>query len=40
MIVAYMLGMHNFYKGEDKTSDDIIITIEQSEAQEDGTPND
>ncbi len=40
MIVAYMLGMHNFYKGEDKTSDDIIITIEQSEVQEDGTPND
>ena len=40
MIVAYMLGMHNFYKGEDKTTDDIIITIEQSEVQEDGTPND
>ena len=40
MIVAYMLGVHNFYKGEDKTSDNIIITIEHIEAQEDGTPKD
>ena len=40
MIVAYMLGMHNFYKGEDKTTDDIVITIEHNEVQEDGTPKD
>ena len=40
MIVAYMLGMHNFYKGEDKTTDDIVITIELNEVQEDGTPKD
>jgi hypothetical protein len=40
IIVAYMLGMHNFYKGEDKTTDDIVITIELNEAQEDGTPKD
>jgi len=40
MIVAYMLGVHNFYKGEDKTSDNIIITIEHIEVQEDGTPKD
>lgn len=40
MIVAYMLGIHNFYRGEDKTADDIVITIEQIEVQEDGTPND
>jgi len=40
MIVAYMLGIHNFYKGEDKTTDNIIITIEQNEVQEDGTPKD
>lgn len=40
-IVAYMLGIHNFYKGEDKALDDIvktIYTIEQNEVQEDGTP--
>lgn len=40
LIVAYMLGMHNFYKGEDKTTNDIVITIEQSEVQENSTPND
>jgi hypothetical protein len=40
LIVAYMLGMHNFYKGEDKTTDDIVITIEQSGVQENSTPND
>ncbi len=40
IIVAYMLGMHNFYKGEDKTPDDIVITIELNEVQEDGTPKD
>ena len=40
IIVAYMLGMHNFYKGEDKTTDDIVITIELNEVQEDGTPKD
>ena len=40
MIVAYMLGIHNFYKGEDKTTDDIVITIELNEVQEDGTPKD
>ena len=38
MMVAYMLGIHNFYKGEDKTTDDIVITIEFNEAQDDGTP--
>ena len=39
IIIAYMLGMHNFYKGEDKTPDDIAITIEYNEAQENGTPD-
>jgi len=38
IIVAYMLGIHNFYKGEDKTTDDIVITIELNEAQENGAP--
>ena len=40
MIVAYMLGIHNFYKGEDKTADNIIITIEHNEVQGDGIPKD
>ena len=39
-IVAYMLGMHNFYKGEDKTEDDIVIRVEVNEAQEDSAPKD
>ena len=40
IIVAYMLGMHNFYKGEEKTPDDIVITIELNEVEEDGAPKD
>jgi hypothetical protein len=40
LIVAYMLGMHNFYNGEEKTPDDIVITIELNEVQEDGAPKD
>ncbi len=39
-IVAYMLGMHNFYKGEDKTIDDIGITTEVGDIQSDGMPKD
>ncbi len=38
IIVAYMLGMHNFYKGEDKTPDDLGVIIEANEVQEDGAP--
>jgi hypothetical protein len=41
ILVAYMLGVHNFYKGEDKALDDIIktpYTIEQNEVRENGTP--
>ena len=37
LIVAYMLGLHNFYKGEDRTVDDIRITTEQTHTQEDGS---
>ncbi len=40
IIVAYMLGIHNFYNGENKTTDDIVITIEHNKVQEDGTPKD
>lgn len=39
IIVAYMLGIHNFYKGEDKTPDNIV-TIELNEVQADGAPKD
>jgi hypothetical protein len=42
-IVAYMLGVHNFYKGEDKALDDIVktpYTIEHNEVQENDTPKD
>lgn len=35
LIVAYMLGLHNFYTGENKTAEDIVITIEYKETQED-----
>jgi len=38
LIVAYMVGIHNFFKGEQKTPDDILITIESNEVQEDGAP--
>jgi len=35
IVVAYMLGMHNFYKGEDKTPDDLGIIVEVKSVQED-----
>jgi len=38
IIVAYMLGLHNFYTGENKTTDDIVIRIEVHEVQENGAP--
>lgn len=38
VIVAYMLGVHNFYKGDDKTTDNIGGKTEVNEAQEDGAP--
>jgi hypothetical protein len=38
LIVAYMLGLHNFYMGDDKTPDDMVITIEHNEVQKDDTP--
>jgi hypothetical protein len=40
IIVAYMLGMHNFYHGDQKTPDNILITIEYNQVEEDGTPKD
>jgi hypothetical protein len=38
IIVAYMLGIHNSYKEVQKTPDDVVIVIEDVEAQEDSTP--
>ena len=40
IIVAYMLGLHNVYKQEHKTPDDIVITVEAVKLQEDSGPND
>ena len=33
LIVAYMLGMHNMYTGDQKSPDDIAIKIEHHEVQ-------
>ena len=35
-----MLGMHNFYTGDNKTTDDIAITIEYNVGQENERMND
>lgn len=40
LIVAYMLGIHNFYHGDNKAADDSAITIEVNEGQESGSPKD
>ena len=40
IIVAYMVGIHNFYREEQKTPEDIVYTIDNSEEQEDGEPED
>ncbi|MAE85334.1 MAG: hypothetical protein CMB80_21550 [Flammeovirgaceae bacterium] len=38
IIVAYMLGLHNVYREEQKNEDDIVFTIENIEEQENGDP--
>lgn len=40
IVVAYMVGIHNFYKQENKTPEDIVIKIEDVEEQEDSSPKD
>jgi len=40
VIVAYMVGIHNFYKQDNKTPEDIVIKIEDIEEQEDNSPKD
>lgn len=39
-IVAFMLGVHNFYYQETKSKDDIVFTIEQDVVEEDSAPKD
>ncbi|MFD2200944.1 hypothetical protein [Shivajiella indica] len=40
LIVAFMLGVHNFYKQETKSKDDIAFRIEQDVKEEDAAPKD
>jgi hypothetical protein len=38
LIVAFMIGVHNFYTGETKSKDDIVFTVEQEVIEEDSAP--
>ncbi len=38
LIVVFMVGIHNFYKQEDKSPDNIVITIEEEKVVEVGSP--
>ncbi|MDI1323811.1 MAG: hypothetical protein PSV36_13765 [Algoriphagus sp.] len=40
LIVAFMLGVHNFYKQETKSPQDIVFTIEQDSDEENAAPKD
>jgi hypothetical protein len=40
LIVAFMLGVHNFYKQETKSPQDIVFTIEQDAEEENAAPKD
>ncbi len=40
LIVAFMLGVHNFYKQETKSPQDIVFTIEQDADEENAAPKD
>lgn len=40
LTVAFMLGVHNFYKGETKSKDDIVSHIEKHYEAEDDSPFD
>ncbi|RPA69353.1 hypothetical protein EF405_06020 [Cyclobacteriaceae bacterium YHN15] len=40
VIVAFMLGVHNFYTGETKSKDDIVFQIEQDTQEENAAPKD
>lgn len=38
LIVAFMVGVHNFYKQEMDSPDSIVSSIEIDAEEEDGTP--
>ncbi len=38
LLVAFMLGVHNFYFQETKSKDDIVFHIEQKTIEEDDAP--
>jgi len=40
LIVAFMLGVHNFYTGETKSKEDIVFQIEQDVIEQDAAPKD
>lgn len=40
LTVAFMIGMHNFYRGEDKSPDNFGTTIEMIDVRQDGAPED
>ncbi len=37
-MIAYMIGLHNFWKGEERTAEDINSKIEVREEQSNDTP--
>lgn len=40
VIVAFMLGMNNVYKEEEKSPDDIVLSVVEDDVQEDSAPKD
>ena len=40
LIVAFMVGVHNFYKQEMDSPDSIVSSIQMDEEQDDSAPKD
>tara|TARA_R110000850_G_scaffold212410_3_gene338127 strand:+ start:1176 stop:1307 length:132 start_codon:yes stop_codon:yes gene_type:complete len=40
LIVAFMVGVHNFYKQEMDSADTIVSSIQMDEEDEDSSPKD
>ncbi|WP_339867588.1 hypothetical protein [uncultured Algoriphagus sp.] len=40
LIVAFMVGVHNFYKQEMDSADSIVSSIQMDEEQDDSSPKD
>ncbi|MEB2783365.1 hypothetical protein [Algoriphagus persicinus] len=40
LIVAFMVGVHNFYKQEMESADSIVSSIQMDEEEEDASPKD